>query len=116
MVAGIVRDHNDRLAGICSEIFEKLHEPGTIHSSLEGGKSHISARAHRTDQSEAKAAAAVRDNRRLTDLPPGRPAMRIRANRSFVHEIDDRPGSLRQLAQLGEGRFRYLSSSFGSCL
>ena len=86
MVAGIVRDHNDRLAGICSEIFEKLHEPGTIHSSLEGGKSHISARAHRTDQSEAKAAAAVRDNRRLTDLPPGRPAMRIRANRSLIDE------------------------------
>jgi hypothetical protein len=36
MVAGIVRDHDDRLAGIRSEIFKELHEPGTIHSSLEG--------------------------------------------------------------------------------
>src|SRR3970040_3201276 len=75
VVAGVVRDDDQRAANIAMELLEKVHKTDAVHSACEAAELHVSTRADGADEPDAEAVAAVLDRRVLRDLTPGRYSM-----------------------------------------
>src|SRR5262244_4354412 len=103
VIAGAIRDHNNRPSRIGVKFLEKLHKARAIHASLETLEPHIPPRAHRADQLQAKTIATVLHLRRLADLAPGRTPMGVGTHHRLIHKVNHRPHAPRFRLQSGKG-------------
>src|SRR5215470_6628812 len=95
MIAGVVRNDDDRTAGVGLQLLEKIDKSRGIHPAGKGGELHVSARTHGAYQSNAEPIAAVLRFRCLANLAPGGSTVGVRTHRCLIHEIDHRPNSPR---------------------
>src|SRR3970040_1370457 len=87
VVAGVVRDDDQRAANIGMELLEKVHKTDAVHSAGEAAELHVSTRADGADEPDAEAVAAVLDRRRLPDLGPGCSSMCVGSHRVIIENV-----------------------------
>src|SRR3970282_1799379 len=102
VVAGVVRDDDQRAANIGMELLEKVHKTDAVHFACEAAELHVSTRADGADEPDAEAVAAVLDRRRLPDLTPGRSSMCVGPHRRLIDKVDRGPYSTRFGPQAGK--------------